>query len=55
MSLRTLSASAASLGSSSSGVDGCHLLCLGCCSSPWNHVSVGVASCFGEGSVPSWL
>ena len=55
MSLHTHSASAASLGSSSSGVDGCHLLCLGHCSSPWNHVSVAVTSFFSEGSVPSWL
>ena len=33
----------------------CHLLCHGHCSSPWNHVSAAVTSCFGEGSVPSWL
>ena len=32
-----------------------HHLCPGHCSSPWNHVSAAVTSCFGEGSVPSWL
>ena len=55
MSLHMLSASVASLASSSSVVDDCHLLCPGHCSSPWNHVSAAVTSCFGEGSAPSWL
>ena len=55
MLLHTLSALAASLASSSSGVDGCHLLCPGQCSSPWNYVCAAVTSCFDEGSAPSWL